>query len=252
MVKFSIITATFNSERTLKNCLDSVNNLYVTSEFDFEHLIIDGGSKDNTLNIIQEYSKHNPKSFFLSEADNGIYDAFNKGIELSNGDYILFLHSDDTFAYKNILLDYYEVLKDKTFKIDIIYSDLHLINSNGKVIRRWRPGKFHKFKLFYGWMPPHPTILIHRSLFGVVGLFDTSYRISADFEFVLRLLHTSNLKSYYLPKLTYLMGTEGVSNNNFTLKIKEDFRVLNGYYNFFVCISILVLKRVYKLNQFSV
>lgn len=252
MIRFSIITVTFNSEKTLQNCLNSVRNLNVSSEVDYEHLIIDGGSTDDTLRIIKDYSSNSSKSHYLSENDNGIYDALNKGIKLSTGEYILLLHSDDRFANNDVLLVYHQVLKSENFNLDMIYSDLILVEKSGKVVRRWRPGKFQKFKLFYGWMPPHPTILADRKLYDTFGQFDISFRISADYEFVLRLLKMNNLRSYYLPKVTYIMGTDGVSNNNFFLKIKEDFRALRKHFNFFYCILVTLLKRVHKINQVSI
>jgi len=151
-VKVSIITAVFNSAQTIGDCLKSVAS---QTYDDIEHVIVDGGSKDGTLGVIEKYKNKTAK--VISEPDNGIFDALNKGIRLATGEIVGILHADDFYAHERVIEKVAHVFEKE--KIDSCYGDLQYVSKKNprKVIRHWessiyRPGKFR-----YGWMPPHPT-----------------------------------------------------------------------------------------------
>lgn len=246
---FSIITATYNSENTILNCINSVKSQNINNNFLFEHIIVDGKSTDNTVNILKEYRK-NSNVKLISEKDNGIYDALNKGIKLSNGHYIVFLHSDDKFYDTNTFLKIYDFLKNNN-KTGI-YSNLNFIESNNSISRVWKSTKFKDYKLKFGWMPPHPTLILKRDVYSELGYFDTSLKISSDYDFILKLfLNFKNIIHYN--KTTYSMRNDGISSSkNLGLKIKEDYIVLKRYYNSPSAITISILKRLSKIKQFKI
>ena len=247
-MKLSIITATFNSEDTIERCLNSVidSNIY-----NYEHIIIDGVSNDKTINIIKKYQKINPNIKLISELDKGIYDALNKGIIKSTGDIIGFLHSDDFFQTKFILSEIISRVEKEN--LDGIYGDLNYVNGDipPKIIRRWRSNDFNLRFLKNGWMPPHPTLFLKKQVYKKYGLFNLNYKISADYDFMLRILKVVNLKVQYLPKVVTSMQLGGASNKNLKnilMKMKEDLKILK--YNNIGGLLSLFLKNIRKLRQF--
>ncbi len=180
-MKISIITATYNSERTIS---DTLSSLEKQTYLDVEYIIVDGASKDNTLTVISQNSTRVTK--IISESDQGIYDALNKGIDLATGDIIGFLHSDDLLAYPGALSDIVETFEKQ--QCDAVYGDLQYVAKNdlNKVIRCWKSGFFNHEKMKYGWMPPHPTFYMKRDLYIRFGGFDLSYKISADYDSLTR------------------------------------------------------------------
>lgn len=245
-MKISIITAVFNCEATIA---DSIRSLQSQSYFNIEHVIIDGASTDRTLSVIRDLL--DPRSILISEADSGIYDALNKGIANSSGDIIGFLHADDILENSNVVDKVASIFADS--KIDAVYGDLVYVKSNdvGKVIRYWKSSSYDDDSFSRGWMPPHPTFYVRRSVYERLGNFDTRYRISSDYDCILRFLTKGNINAVYLPEVLVRMRVGGISNRSFKmifLKTYEDFKILRG--NSVGGIYSLICKNIRKLNQF--
>jgi glycosyltransferase involved in cell wall biosynthesis len=181
-LKISIITVTFNSDKFLEETILSVKNQNYKN---IEYILIDGDSKDNTINIIKKYS--NFINIFITEKDNGIYDAMNKGLLLATGDIIGFLNSDDIYFDNNVLSN---IVNNFTSNIECIYGNIvYVDNKNTNNIKRKYFSKYFKPKYFqYGFMPAHPSFYAKKELYNKVGLFKLGYKISADFDFLLRAL----------------------------------------------------------------
>ena len=241
-MKISIITATLNNEKTIKDTLSSVANQTYKN---IEHIIIDGKSTDNTLAIVEEF-QHIDR--IISEKDKGIYFALNKGIEVATGDVIGFLHGDDYFAYNEAVED---IAKLFTEGAEIVYSDLDYISFNSdKIIRRWKSNNYNSKDLKKGWMPPHPTFYAKKELFSKFGIFNTDFKISADYDLMIRFLKNAK-EVRYLPKVTVKMRVGGKSNNSLKhiiLKSTEDLKSMKR--NNIGGFSTLFLKNIRKINQF--
>lgn len=247
-MKLTIITATFNSAHGINKCMDSI--LHQDYE-NIEYIIIDGESKDLTLEIISEKQKTHPSIKLISESDQGIYDALNKGLSAASGDIIGFVHSDDFLESNNIIGDIVSMIKSEN--LDGVYGDLQYVDKNNTkiVIRNWKSSEFNKSLLKRGWMPPHPTLYLKKEVYENHGLFDLSYKISADYDFMLRVFNDSELKFGYLPKVITRMRVGGASNRslkNIIRKTKEDYRAIkrNKIGNF----TTLITKNTSKLKQF--
>ena len=249
-LKISIITATFNSEKTILNCIKSVEKQSLNS---FEHIIVDGMSSDKTLSIINRFRNNIDK--LIVEHDEGIYDALNKGIKKSTGEIIGFLHSDDTYANQNVLKDVARIFKSNPY-IDAVYGDLNYIKNNTpeKIVRRWKSSNFKLKMIKYGWMPPHPSLFVKSKLYKKIGYFDTSFKISADYLSILQLFSQRNFKAIYLPKVLVNMSTGGASNKSLTAILKksnEDWKALRkSHFNILNSIIILIFKNIRKISQF--
>lgn len=245
-MKVSIITATYNSERTIKDTLASVRQ---QTYKDVEHIIIDGASKDRTITLLNLYGHQGP---MLSEQDNGIYDAMNKGVAMAGGDIVGILNSDDFYSNNQVIekvVKAFEVLD-----CDAVYGDLVFIDSKqtNKVVRKWVAGNYDK-KLFYnGWMPPHPTVFIKREVYEKYGLFNLKFKSSSDYELLLRLMVLKNIKVGYIPQVLVHMRTGGQSTKSLSNRLsahKEDYLawLSNGitpkWYT-------LAMKPLSKLKQF--
>ena len=209
MLKISIITATYNSGKTLRDTIESVLSQTYS---DFEHLIIDGGSKDDTLKIIKEYEpKYNGRLRWISEPDKGLYDAMNKGIGMATGDVVGILNSDDFYTSDKIL----EILSSALEKsgADAVYGDVHFVNDDNldKCVRYYSSKGFRRWKMRLGWMPAHPSFYCRRSVYERYGTFDISFKIGADFENLLRLIFVNKIKTVYVPVDCVTMRTGGAS-----------------------------------------
>ena len=245
-MKISLITVTYNCAETLSDTFDSVRSQNCEQ---LEYIVIDGGSSDRTVDIIKQ--NEDIISFWESEADEGIYDAMNKGLRRATGDVIGFLHSDDMFFSGNTLKSIIEVAEDKS--PDVIYGDLEYVNakSTDKVIRRWNSSDFKDSLLKQGWMPPHPTLYIRKQIVEETGFFDTSFRIAADYDYILRLFTRKGLKTHYMPKVIVKMRLGGESNksvSNIIRKSKEDIRALRK--NKVGGLFTLIGKNLSKIPQF--
>jgi glycosyltransferase len=240
----SIIICSFNSEANISETFRSILN---QSNTDIEILSIDGKSIDNTCNIIKKYIRSS--DFHLSEKDNGIYDALNKGINKAKGDLIGILHSDDVYASYSILNHVSE--KFKNTHCDGVYGDLNFIK-NGKIYRTWFSKKFSPNLLKNGWMPPHPTLFLKKDVFEKHGLYDTNFKISADYDFILRIFKDESLKFEYLPITITNMSIGGISTSGFRNLIRksfEDYKILKKN-NMKFPLLILFRKISSKISQF--
>lgn len=227
-MRVTLITATYNSGASIKTCLDSV----VSQDYDvFEYLIIDGKSSDETLSIVEDYQKKYFYIKLISEKDEGIYDALNKGVLLATGDVIGFVHSDDLLASKTVISEIVATLKNE--KLDGVYGDLEYVRKEdtSKVVRFWKSRSFNSKLLSKGWMPAHPTLFLKKEVYEKHGFFNLGYKISADYDFMLRILKDDSLKFGYLPKVITKMRVGGASNgsiNNIINKTKEDYRAIRS------------------------
>ena len=244
MAKISIITICYNSEKTISKTLRSLKSQTFK---DFEHIVVDGGSNDKTISIIE---KENISNKIISEKDRGIYDAFNKGIINSSGDIIGFLNSDDTFYSKNSLKDIEESFNKN---IDCVFGDLVYTNSRNKITRFWKGSPFLKGSFKKSWMPAHPTFYCKRNIYDKYGLYDESFRIAGDFELMLRYLEKHNIISHYIPKTLINMKTGGVSNKSFLNKfkiLKEEFKAFK-LNNISLNKTLYILEKSKKINEFK-
>ena len=247
-MKISIITVTFNSAKYLEDCIASVieqkhNNI--------EHIIIDGGSTDETLSIIKKYEHH--LAYWVSEQDNGMYDAINKGLQLATGDVVGMLHSDDILASPDVISSIVESFENNN--VDSIYGDLVYVkpDSINQVLRVWKGYNYKRSKFKYGWMPAHPTFYIKKSIVDKYGGYETHYYTASDYEFMARYLYRHKVSCYYLPKLIVRMRNGGASNSSIYSRLRANRRDFLAMKNNKIPFPLMasVLKPVRKLPQFS-
>jgi glycosyltransferase involved in cell wall biosynthesis len=243
--KISLITVTHNAENTIKRCIESV---LAQSYSNVQYIVIDGASTDNTISIIDQYKQR--ISVFLSEPDNGIYDAMNKGIQFAKGDIVGILNADDVFADNDVLSNV-----ATTFSLsnaDVLYGNLEYINLKQSIIRNWRAGKYRHGLFNWGWMPPHPTFYCKRSLFERLGLYNLQYGTAADYELMLRFMHFNKTTVCYLNKTMVKMNTGGVSNKSYLNRVKAwryDYRAM-GNNEVFSPLLCVIFKPIRKILQY--
>jgi len=209
-MKISIITVSYNSENFIESC---INSLLSQTYKNIEYIIIDGSSKDNTLNIIKKYSDQ--VSVIVSEPDQGIYDAMNKGIKIAKGDIIGFLHSDDLYANNEILSKVQKIFNmDKT--LEACYADLIYVKrfDISKVVRYFKSDRFIEGFFQKGWCPPHPTFFVRRSVYNLYGIFDLNYQFASDIDLMMRFLEIHKINVKHVPEVWVKMRIGGASNKN--------------------------------------
>ena len=213
-MKISIITATYNSSLTLRDTIESI----LRQDYkDIEYIIVDGNSRDNTLDIIKEYApRFEGKLHWISEPDDGLYFAMNKGISLATGDYIGILNSDDFYTSTDVVSTIVDTIE--RFKVDAVYGDIHYVNSKdlGHPVRYYSSSSFKRWQMRFGFMPAHPSFYCKRSCYQKFGSFDTEFKIGADFENLLRFIFVKNITTKYIPKDFVTMRVGGVSTSGFT------------------------------------
>jgi len=247
-MRISIITVTYNSSRTIIDCIYSVHN---QSFNDIEHIIIDGLSTDNTINLIN--SVPNSVKIIVSEKDDGIYDAMNKGLKLATGDVIGFLNSDDLYANNNILNEVmFHFNLDRN--LDILYGDLIYIKHNNieKKVRTWKSKQYYPNFFENGSVPPHPSLFLSRRVYQTVGNFNLKYTLAADYEFMLRIFKKYNFKMLHLPLVLVHMRLGGATNNSIKNIYKGNKEILQSWKeNGYKIPLLLIPKRIFKrLIQF--
>lgn len=213
-----------------------------------QHIIVDGGSTDNTLSILNNYREK--IDILLSEPDKGIYDAMNKGIALATGDIIGTLNADDYLADSEVLSEVVEAFANNN--INILYGDLDFIDPNEKVVRKWRSGKYETGQFNWGWMPPHPTFYCKRELFERLGSYKLDYGSAADYELMLRFIHANKLEAFYLNRVMIKMFIGGVSNQSVGNRVKAlrfDLKAMHNNGIIFPLITV-ILKPLRKITQF--
>ena len=207
-MKISVITVCYNSAVTIASTLESIA---LQSYHDVEHIIIDGGSTDGTLDVVRSWSKH--VVILISEPDTGIYDAMNKGVGLATGDVIAFLNADDFYKNASVLANVAQAMQGE--KLDAIYGDVEYFRPDqpGIIVRRYNSGRFSPDKLAWGWMPAHPALFVRKALFSRYGAFRTDYRIAGDFEFIARVFKHPDLRHRHLCESLVLMQLGGISTS---------------------------------------
>lgn len=246
-MKISIITACYNGAEHLGDALRSVDR---QTWSDLEHLIVDGASTDATPDVLRNLP--NARRLVVSEPDRGIYDAMNKGMRRATGDVVGFLNADDFLAAPDVIERIAHAFESDPL-LDVLYGDLEYISADAamRTVRVWRSGSFVAHQLHRGWMPPHPTFYARRSLLERVGLFDTRYRIAADYDLMIRCLTQQGIRVYYLPKMLVRMRVGGASNaslRKILTKSCEDFRILRTHQ--LGGVGSLLAKNARKLPQF--
>ncbi|MGZ3863180.1 MAG: glycosyltransferase family 2 protein [Bacteroidia bacterium] len=246
MAKISIITVTYNSAKTLEQTIQSV---LLQNYENVEYIIVDGNSTDDTLSVIRNY--RHKIDHFVSEKDDGLYHALNKGIALATGDIIGILHADDFYTSDDVLAGI-----AKTFKMsesEAVYADLYYVDKDdtNKIVRKWKSGNYKEGKFLWGWMPPHPTFFVRKEVYAKYGVFNTQLRSAADYELMLRFIHKNKIKLGYLPEFIVKMRTGGQSNASVKNRVKankEDRKAwdLNGIKPYFFTLTLKPLRKIFQ------
>lgn len=249
-MKLSIITATYNSERTLRDTMESI--LSQTFQ-DFEYIIVDGASKDATLDIIREYEpRFQGRIRYLSEPDKGIYDAMNKGFAMATGDVIGILNSDDFFTSDDVLQTVVDGFAGEY--VDAVYADIHYVNTDDltKCVRYYSSSVFRPWMMRFGMIPAHPSFYCRKAVYDQYGSFDTTYRIAADFEILLRLIFIHRIRTRYVKKDFVTMRLGGASTTGYgswSLIMKEHLQIMKQH-GVVTNRFLLSLRYIYKLFEF--
>lgn len=249
-MKISIITATYNSASTVKITFDSV---LAQTYKDIEYIVIDGLSKDNTVDIIKEYEpKFNGRMRWVSEKDKGLYDAMNKGIAMATGDVVGILNSDDFYTSNDIL----QVVANNMSAsgVDAVYGDIHFVNDENldKCVRYYSSRIFCRRLMRYGFMPAHPSFYCKREVYTKYGAFNTKYKIGADFESLLRYIFVNRINTKYIKRDFVTMRTGGASTNGIGSRwqiMKDHLKALkdNGIYSNTLLLCLRYPYKVYEL-----
>ena len=250
-MKISIITVCYNSEEHLQETIESVLK---QSYHNIEYIVVDGGSKDKTLDIIKSY--HGKINHWISEPDNGIYDALNKGIRMATGDVVGIINSDDYFHRSDAIEKVAECLKEN--KAESVFADIIFVQRENpeKHVRYYSSRSFKPWKMRFGFMPAHPTFFTYKRNFEKYGFYDTSFKIAGDFEIMVRMFLKHKVSFQYIPMDMMKMRTGGVSTRSLKSTFiinKENLKALreNGFYsNYLFLFSRYVIKVFHYLPFF--
>ena len=248
-MKFSVITVSFNSEKTIEETILSVIRQNYNN---FEYILVDGGSNDKTLEIVNKYKKYFSK--IISEKDEGVYDAINKGIKVSTGDIISIIHSDDLFISNEILSKINNIFKKNlTTKILVGNTLIFKLKKNKKkIIRNYRSAGFYNWMMYFGYSPPHPSSFIKKEVYSKFGLYNKKFKIAGDFEFFLKALIVKKINLNKVNENLVLMRMGGKSNSSIsshiisTKEILASFRI-NNLKNF---LPMVMIRFPLKLFQY--
>ncbi len=223
-VKVSIITPTFNSSKTI---IDTINSINSQSYDNIEHIIIDGNSTDETVNLCKKYA---PNSIIITEQDSGIYDAMNKGIKRASGEIISILNSDDFYINEHlisIIAESFRINND----VKIIYGNLIYVSSKdiSISIREWISKPYYDRFFEDSNVPPHPTLFLKKEVYQLVGTFNLNYKLAADYEFMFRLFKLYNFKSLYINMFFVKMRTGGASNKNINNILYQNYEIFKSW-----------------------
>ncbi len=216
-VVVSIVTVCYNSEITIEDTILSVIN---QSYVNIEYIIVDGLSTDNTLEIVNKYQGKVSK--IISEKDDGLYHAINKGIEMASGEIVAILNSDDIYQDNKVIEDVVSLFEKD--KVETCYADLVYVDriDTSKTIRYWKSGEYMDGLFFKGWMPPHPTFFVKKKVYDKYGMFNLEFKSASDYEIMLRFIHKNKVKIGYLPRVIVRMRVGGVSNMSIANRIKAN------------------------------
>ncbi len=206
-MKFSIVTVAYNAGSTIENTIQSV---LCQQDVDVQYIIIDGASTDNTMDIIGRYSEK--IDVIISEPDDGIYSAMNKGLEFAEGDIVAFLNADDIYADNSVLYRIAKVFE--LHNVDACYGDLVYVDKHkpDKIVRYWKSRKFKKGLFKSGWMPAHPTFFAKKEIYEKFGDFDEQFKLQSDFDLTMRFMELHEISTYYFPEVLVNMMMGGTSN----------------------------------------
>lgn len=210
-MKISIITATYNSGRTVRDTMESV---LCQTYPDIEHIIVDGKSDDSTLDIIREMEpRYHGRLRWVSEPDKGIYDAMNKGIRMASGDVIGILNSDDFFSDEYVVSSVADELNNQ--EVDAVFGDIHFVDDHDltKCVRYYSSASFRPWMMLLGFQPAHPSFYCKKTVYDDFGVFDTDFKVAADFENLLRLIYLHRIRTSYIPLDFVTMRTGGASTS---------------------------------------
>jgi glycosyltransferase involved in cell wall biosynthesis len=241
-MKVSIITPCFNSAKTIEATIKSVQSQTYSN---VEHLIIDGGSTDGTIEVVNFYKRFN--AFFISESDKGIYDAINKGIKLATGDIIGILNSDDRF-YSSRSLEIIVEAFACNLDIDCVYGNLIFVDHKQKLKRKWLSRSFSRGLFEKSWTPAHPTFYCRKNVYSTIGFYKINYKIAADVELMYRVLELYRFRSFFVNEYLVEMRLGGVSTSSFrstvliTKEIRKAFKENNQKLNLLKYLFFKVLK----------
>ena len=246
-MKITLITVTYNSASTIKDCISSIYNQ--TYE-DIEHIVIDGASKDNTVEIIKSIPNRVVK--LISEPDKGIYDAMNKGISHASGEVVGILNSDDFYRENNVIENIMKLFQKQ--KTDCIFANInyvHPINVD-RIVRKWISGPYGSKDFNKGWHPPHPAFFVKNEYFKIYGDYDLSFKLAADFELMLRFLEKYKLSNYYYPESIVNMRLGGVTNRNLRNIFDQNIECYKAFKKNQLKVSILypLFRLLPKIKQF--
>lgn len=222
-MKISIVTATYNSGKTLRDTMESVLN---QTYGDIEHIIIDGDSKDDTMDIVKEFEpKYKGRLKYISERDKGIYDAMNKGIGIASGEVVGILNSDDFLSFNYVIEIIASTLSNN--ELDAVYGDIHFVNDNDKkkCVRYYSSSAFRPWMMRLGFQPAHPSFYCKKAIYEKYGVFDINFKVAADFENLLRLIYLNRIRSRYIPLDCVTMRTGGASTSG----MKSHMRILTDH-----------------------
>ncbi len=246
-MKISIITVCYNSAATIS---DTINSVASQSYADKEYIVVDGNSKDATMEIVRASSCI---SHYISEPDKGIYDAMNKGIALATGDVIGTLNADDFYMNNQVLSDVAEIFSDPA--VEACYGDLIYVRQDNvdQIVRFWKSQDYKSGLFRSSWMPAHPTFFVRKNVYEKFGCFDLNYKIAADFELLFRFIEKNKIKTRYLPKVLVKMRLGGTTNKNLSNIIKQNkeiVAILNKHYGNFSVLEFISKKLFNRINQF--
>lgn len=248
-MKISLITVTYNSEKYLAHCIESVQS---QTHKDIEHIIVDGKSTDGTLDVIRKYESK--IAHWISETDRGMYDAINKGIAMATGDVVGILNSDDMLVSEDVIGAIATAFEDE--KVDSVYGDLEYVDkeNTNKIFRVWKGKKYDRNLFKIGWMPGHPTFYVKRSLIEKYGGYENHYFTAADYEFMARYLFSHRITSFYLPKLIVKMRVGGASNKNIYQRLRANRRdyLAMKKNNIPLPFVVSILKPLIKVHQYGI
>jgi len=246
-MKISIITVVYNNKNTIKDAIESVLNQTYKN---IEYIVVDGDSRDGTVEIIKSYGDKIDK--FITELDNGIYDAMNKGIKLATGDVIGILNSDDFYLNNNIIEKVVHEFQNK--KVDSVYGDLIYVDNKdtNKIVRYWKSKEYKKGLFKTGWHPAHPTFFVKKEIYENYGLFDLNFKIAADYEIMLRFLEKYKITVEYIPEVLVKMRIGGESNRSIKNILKANIECYKAWKinDLKPPIFLIFIKPLNKLKQF--
>jgi glycosyltransferase len=244
-MKISIITVVYNNEKTIKDAMQSVLG---QSYRDIEYVVIDGKSKDNTINLINEYKER--LGYFISESDNGLYDAMNKGIKACTGDVIGILNSDDLYQDSDVIAAVMDQF-NSNLELDILYGDLVYVKSDdtNKIVRNWKSKSYYDKFFENANVPPHPALFVRSKVYNESGLFDLQYKLAADYELMLRMFKKHNFNSKYFNRLIIKMRLGGATNKSYLNIVNQNKEILkawkkNGLKAPFYLMTLRIFKRL--------